>query len=858
MLLAERNKAARDFIKFRALMTTPSVTGSFVMPANGRLAISDSAGGMLTVTINGTRKIKTPSLAPNQIYPIDWIERGRTVSSTSKIYILDEWNRPFAISNQDTFTAVTTFDLLSEPLVTGAALTRASIGWHFGVVNKIRNPTGTGAVPGTPGTPPTNWAPTGAGVFNGLSRSIVGTGVEDGIAYVDIGYAGSPTTSASITLIFESSTQIPALQGQTWVGSLFLRLMSGAISAGPPGTSDSYEQVMVERNAGGSAVNIQRWYRYPTNAPLRSQRFDFPLTLSDPNTAFVCHQATINYTIAVPVNFVIRIGLVSLASPSFISDAINVARFRTNPTTALIEGLLNESAATLSNTNSSGTGAVGTTALPTGWASAGSAASMTRTFTQVTEDGIAAVDIRIVGTPSIPAGTLGTLTTYFSTAISTVAAIDQIWIGSLFHRLSTGSIASDDATWLEYFVREGNSSGTNLPTLDMTRLYPTSAPLRTQRVDVTHKVSNPLAARITSYILLIYTGGVPVDFTIRVFPQLVQQPLPSSPIVSTNATVTRAKDTLVLSRLVSISGKVRIVRQAETVILPVTITDGTYTVPNDPSPIKNVSFNIATTAPTADTDIASWVGQVITNGGTITQGRIDLLSNLVVGWKADGIWALIDDLWMLVAENPQQALTSLKQKRLCVLGGIPVFTADRGYDFTNGTSQIDTGFIASTHAVVMTANSRHVSIYERSNVASANKAMGAGTSTLGQMTGVTPRSSAGYCEVFLGNDTSGTVPAIYPDSRGFTVGSRNGTLPSDIAAYRNGVAIEAYPQIGIVSALPTFKLFIGCSTSVAGAAQGRRPAIEGFASIGAAIPAALQPVFYSRLQTFMTTVGAQV
>ena len=56
--------------------------------------------------------------------------------------------------------------------------------------NQIRNNSMQGAVAGTPGTLPTNW---GVSVAGGLTRTVVGTGTENGIEYIDVRVQGTTT-----------------------------------------------------------------------------------------------------------------------------------------------------------------------------------------------------------------------------------------------------------------------------------------------------------------------------------------------------------------------------------------------------------------------------------------------------------------------------------------------------------------------------------------------------------------------------------------------------------------------------------------------------------------------------------------
>jgi len=95
--------------------------------------------------------------------------------------------------------------------------------------NSIRNNTGVGAVAGTPGTNPINWfAYASAGT--GVSTSIIGTGTDNGVNYVDIRFNGTPSASAVWSVITESAGIIPAATGQTWTYSAWIKIASGSAS----------------------------------------------------------------------------------------------------------------------------------------------------------------------------------------------------------------------------------------------------------------------------------------------------------------------------------------------------------------------------------------------------------------------------------------------------------------------------------------------------------------------------------------------------------------------------------------------------------------------------------------------------
>ena len=117
--------------------------------------------------------------------------------------------------------------------------------------NSIRNSTMVGAVAGSPGTLPTNYTV----ALGGLTQTVVGTGTENGLQYID--YRLSGTASATIAqLNLEGITQIAALTGQTWTFSAYLKTISGA--------PNNYQLGMIERNAVGSIVKTAGQNVFPT------------------------------------------------------------------------------------------------------------------------------------------------------------------------------------------------------------------------------------------------------------------------------------------------------------------------------------------------------------------------------------------------------------------------------------------------------------------------------------------------------------------------------------------------------------------------------------------------------------------
>jgi hypothetical protein len=186
--------------------------------------------------------------------------------------------------------------------------------------NSISNNSGVGAITGTPGTLPTNWGET-LFIPAGVSQTVVGTGIEDGIDYVDIRFAGTPSDSGGITIQLDSTTSIVASSGQTWTFSSYLKLVGGSWSG-----VGEINMIHREGTSDGTFVS-QTLTLLPTIGSnlLSQQRYISTKTLSGggsvarltPRISFA-HSTT-------PLNFTIRIGLPQMETGSTATSPIKTS-----------------------------------------------------------------------------------------------------------------------------------------------------------------------------------------------------------------------------------------------------------------------------------------------------------------------------------------------------------------------------------------------------------------------------------------------------------------------------------------------------------------------------------------------------
>ena len=161
--------------------------------------------------------------------------------------------------------------------------------------NSIRNSSMVGAVAGTPGTLPTNWSNAGSAI----STSIVGSGTENGLPYVDIRLYGTASVGTSGNISFETNTQIAASNGQTWTGTIYAKILD------QPTPPLSYNLIISERNSSGDFINENIYAFTPTTS---LQRFFGTKVLSGgATTAFIVSRFRAVVTLGQTCDFTIRI-----------------------------------------------------------------------------------------------------------------------------------------------------------------------------------------------------------------------------------------------------------------------------------------------------------------------------------------------------------------------------------------------------------------------------------------------------------------------------------------------------------------------------------------------------------------------
>lgn len=210
-------------------------------------------------------------------------------------------------ANASVFVPTTGAAFITPPTPLGLLIEEAR-------TNSIRNPRAEGAVAGTPGTAPTNWA---ISPIAGLTSTIVGSGLENGVPYLDVTWAGT-TAATQGQIQFETTTATVAANLQAWTHSIYIRLVGGTLA-----NVTSIQMTVTERAAGGTLIaDLNALTVTPTGAALNTQRFATTATMNDATTAFVSPRIFFNTSSGVAVNFTLRIGAPQLELGSFATSLI--------------------------------------------------------------------------------------------------------------------------------------------------------------------------------------------------------------------------------------------------------------------------------------------------------------------------------------------------------------------------------------------------------------------------------------------------------------------------------------------------------------------------------------------------------
>ena len=259
--------------------------------------------------------------------------------------------------------------------------------------------------------------------------------------------------------------------------------------------------------------------------------------------------------------------------------------------------------------------------------------------------------------------------------------------------------------------------------------------------------------------------------------------------------------------------------------------------------------------PSSGTDVATtaWVSAVTGAGGTVSTTQQGYVDTLIKGLKTDGLFAIMDRIWLLASENQKQATYDIIHVSPWTQTGTGTFTTG-GYT-GSGSSYLDTGFVTSTAGGNFAANSASFGTYIRN---SRNGSTGSFTAMANDISG------AGSCR-WLPQDGDTTSNILINDSsftdfpttnaQGFYGASRTGA--SAVAVYRNASGTAVFTGTAPSTGLSAQSFFIAGARAGAGTGDFSQDQIS-IAFLGGGLSSAQWVSFQARINAYMTSNGINV
>lgn len=255
----------------------------------------------------------------------------------------------------------------------------------------------------------------------------------------------------------------------------------------------------------------------------------------------------------------------------------------------------------------------------------------------------------------------------------------------------------------------------------------------------------------------------------------------------------------------------------------------------------------------AATQATAYYNAVIAAGGTMSDQRLRLCTQTIGRLIDAGLWALIDELWILRCENTAQARVGLKVA--CPAGTLmnsPVFVADSALSFDGVSSHMRSGFVPNLHRTAMTPTNLRAGCWSVTNVSSGGYSAGAndagGTVTIRLRTWSTNQSNANL------NTGLQTMTGI-TNGIGLFVASRNDARDGNVDLYINAALRRAQPQVTPTSAVLTAQEYYFGVINSNGVATNFRPASQAVQVLSAGLNDAQERSFFQILYDHLAAVG---
>ena len=248
-----------------------------------------------------------------------------------------------------------------------------------------------------------------------------------------------------------------------------------------------------------------------------------------------------------------------------------------------------------------------------------------------------------------------------------------------------------------------------------------------------------------------------------------------------------------------------------------------------------------------DPAVQALLDQAVIDGFTAASGdALDALNDFVIELKAQGIWTLLDVLWLPATNGDSDfACYNLKDPTQFNLTKVnsPAFTSLEGFTGDGVSAYLDTNFSPSNNSIVASQNSQSFGIYTRSQTTSGNQ--GGGNIRIN-------RSSSSFVAYRIG-DTTNTSDSMTDAIEGLVVTNRPDSSTKEV--YKNGV-LEDSVSVNSVSHESLELAILALRNGVSSLTQYQDSQVS-FTFYGADV-SSKSSEFYTAIQTYMTAIGKEV
>jgi len=239
-----------------------------------------------------------------------------------------------------------------------------------------------------------------------------------------------------------------------------------------------------------------------------------------------------------------------------------------------------------------------------------------------------------------------------------------------------------------------------------------------------------------------------------------------------------------------------------------------------------------------DADAAAYIAAMTTPPDSARQ---TLINNLITGLKSDGVWSVLDALYLHAAHDMQAGrLNARVPANAASAVNSPSFTTNRGFTGDGSTSYLSTGINPSTAGGNYSRDSASLFVWSLSNITNTGADIGGTISN-----SINSRSSTAGALRGGVNNAAATV-ATLGNSLGLSTLSR--TSSTNVDGYRDSDFVGAQTVASV--AIPNATIDILRAATLFST---RQIAVSGF---GGSLTAANVAALHGRLSAYLTAIGA--